>query len=130
MADLDLLLAPTNSTQAFPIGADEVPIGSDGGTVSMHARGGQSRVTTRLTLPFNVLGLPAISVPAAAGGGEALPIGIQLVAHPWQEPTLLAAALALEETTGGFREPPIATADRAAVDAEPLSRAAALGATR
>ncbi|HEY3523060.1 MAG TPA: amidase, partial [Candidatus Limnocylindrales bacterium] len=97
MADLDLLLTPTNSTQAFPIGADEVPIGIDGGMVSMHARGGQSRVTTRLTLPFNVLGLPTISIPAPAPEPDALPIGLQLVTHPWQEPTLLGAALALEE---------------------------------
>jgi len=130
MAELDLLLTPTNSTQAFPIGADEVPIGIDGGTVSMHARGGQSRLTTRLTLPFNVLGLPAISVPAGRAGDMRLPIGIQLVAHAWQEATLLGAARALEEaTTGGFREPPVATG-ATAVDAEGMATATALGATR
>ncbi|HEU4671320.1 MAG TPA: amidase [Candidatus Limnocylindrales bacterium] len=142
MADLDLLLTPTNSTQAFPIGADEVAIGTDGGNVSMRARGGQSRVTTRLTLPFNVLGLPAISIPAAppderpeagADGAAAipLPIGLQLVAHPWHEATLLEAALALEAATGaGFREPPLASVRAAAIDPDALPVAPALGATR
>jgi aspartyl-tRNA(Asn)/glutamyl-tRNA(Gln) amidotransferase subunit A len=47
------------------------------------------------TNPFNALGWPAISVPA--GVNEAgLPLAIQLVAKPWDEATLLAAARAVE----------------------------------
>lgn len=108
MHDLDLLLTPTNSTPAFPIGAEQVRIGTADQVVHLSDRGGQARLTTRLTLPFNIVGLPAISLPARelAGG---LPIGVQLVAHEWHEPMLLRAALALEgATSGGFREPPMA----------------------
>jgi aspartyl-tRNA(Asn)/glutamyl-tRNA(Gln) amidotransferase subunit A len=47
------------------------------------------------TGPFNLLGWPAISVPA--GLGEAgLPLGIQLVGKPWDEATILRAARAVE----------------------------------
>ncbi len=129
MADLDLLLLPTNSTAAFPIGTGRVAIGSGDDVVDLGARGGQSRLTTRLTLPFNVVGLPALSMPAV-DRVDGLPIGLQLVAHASAEPVLLRAALALEEaTTGGFVEPPIA--GRAAAALLPASRpVAALGATR
>jgi aspartyl-tRNA(Asn)/glutamyl-tRNA(Gln) amidotransferase subunit A len=59
----------------------------------------------RNTRPFNVWGLPAISVPCgftAAG----LPIGLQLAAKPWDEATLLQTAQAYEQsTTWKSREP-------------------------
>jgi aspartyl-tRNA(Asn)/glutamyl-tRNA(Gln) amidotransferase subunit A len=45
----------------------------------------------RLTSPFNTVGFPAISIPCgrtAAG----LPVGLQLVARPWHEATLLRVA--------------------------------------
>jgi aspartyl-tRNA(Asn)/glutamyl-tRNA(Gln) amidotransferase subunit A len=129
MIELDLLLLPTNSTPAFPIGTGRVGIGVGDDAVDLTARGGQSRLTTRLTLPFNVLGLPALSMPATARV-DGLPIGLQLVGHAWAEPLLLRAALALEEaTTAGFIEPPIA--GRAAAASLPAPRpVAALGATR
>jgi Asp-tRNA(Asn)/Glu-tRNA(Gln) amidotransferase A subunit family amidase len=49
--------------------------------------------------PFNLLGWPAITIPAgrtAAG----LPLGLQLAARPWDEATLLSAAVAAEERIG------------------------------
>lgn len=52
----------------------------------------------RNTRPFNVWGLPAISVPCgftAAG----LPIGLQLATKPWDELTLLQAAQAYEQSS-------------------------------
>ncbi|MEY2624956.1 MAG: amidase [Gammaproteobacteria bacterium] len=49
----------------------------------------------RCTAPFNYLGLPAISVPAGLDD-QGLPIGVQLVGAPFDEPTLLAAAAAHE----------------------------------
>ncbi|MEU6754704.1 amidase, partial [Spirillospora sp. NPDC046719] len=43
-----------------------------------------------LTCPWNVLGLPALSVPAGTAGG--LPVGLQLVTSPGREDLLFALA--------------------------------------
>jgi aspartyl-tRNA(Asn)/glutamyl-tRNA(Gln) amidotransferase subunit A len=52
----------------------------------------------RNTRPFNIWGIPAISVPCgfAANG---LPIGLQLAAAPWREDLLLQVAQAYEQAT-------------------------------
>ena len=50
------------------------------------------------TMPFNVAGYPAISVCAGFGAGD-LPVAIQLVGKPFQEPTLLRVADAFEKAT-------------------------------
>ena len=47
------------------------------------------------TIPFNVSGYPAISVCSGFGAGG-LPVAIQLVGKPFQEPTLLHIADAFE----------------------------------
>jgi aspartyl-tRNA(Asn)/glutamyl-tRNA(Gln) amidotransferase subunit A len=51
--------------------------------------------STQFTAPFNALGWPAISVPAALSAAG-LPLGVQLAAKPWREGALLRAARALE----------------------------------
>ncbi|NTW01002.1 MAG: amidase, partial [Oscillochloris sp.] len=50
---------------------------------------------TTFTGPFNCLGWPAISLPAGHSAAG-LPLAIQLVARPWEEATLLRAAVAIE----------------------------------
>src|SRR5271166_4245282 len=50
------------------------------------------------TMPFNVAGYPAISVCAGFGAGG-LPVAIQLVGKPFQEPTLFRVADAFEKAT-------------------------------
>jgi len=50
------------------------------------------------TMPFNVAGYPAISVCAGFGAGG-LPVAIQLVGKPFQEPTLFRTADAFEKVT-------------------------------
>src|SRR5262249_21280901 len=50
------------------------------------------------TMPFNVAGYPAISVCSGFGEGG-LPVAIQLVAKPFQEPTLFQVADAFEKAT-------------------------------
>ena len=50
------------------------------------------------TMPFNVAGYPAISVCAGFGEGG-LPVAIQLVGKPFQEPTLFRVADAFEKAT-------------------------------
>lgn len=52
--------------------------------------------TTPNTGPFNLLGWPAISMPCGSDAAG-LPVGLQLVGRPWNEATVLRAALALEE---------------------------------
>jgi aspartyl-tRNA(Asn)/glutamyl-tRNA(Gln) amidotransferase subunit A len=52
----------------------------------------------RNTRPFNVWGIPAISVPCGFTK-EGLPIGVQLAAAPWQEHVVLQAAQAYEQAT-------------------------------
>jgi aspartyl-tRNA(Asn)/glutamyl-tRNA(Gln) amidotransferase subunit A len=50
------------------------------------------------TIPFNVAGYPAISICSGYGEGG-LPVAIQLVAKPFQEPTLFRVADAFEKAT-------------------------------
>lgn len=52
----------------------------------------------RNTRPFNVWGIPAISLPCGFTG-DGLPIGLQLAAAPWREDLLLQAAHAYEQAT-------------------------------
>jgi len=51
--------------------------------------------STRFMNSFNILGWPAISIPMGKDK-DALPLGIQLVAKPWQEELLLRAAQTIE----------------------------------
>jgi aspartyl-tRNA(Asn)/glutamyl-tRNA(Gln) amidotransferase subunit A len=50
------------------------------------------------TMPFNVAGYPAISICAGFGQGG-LPVAIQLVGKPFQEPALFRVADAFEKAT-------------------------------
>jgi aspartyl-tRNA(Asn)/glutamyl-tRNA(Gln) amidotransferase subunit A len=67
---VDLLLTPTTPLRATPIGAAHVEV--DGTAVEVRA------ALLSLTLPFSLLGLPAVSVPAP--GVPGLPAGVQVVA--------------------------------------------------
>lgn len=52
----------------------------------------------RNTLLFNVLGLPALSLPCGFDG-EGMPVGLQLVGQPFAEDSLLAMAHSYEQST-------------------------------
>jgi aspartyl-tRNA(Asn)/glutamyl-tRNA(Gln) amidotransferase subunit A len=66
----------------------------------------QARSLTRFTAPFNLTGLPAVSIPCGFSQ-EGLPIGLQLVAGAWKEARLLQAARAFERENGwNLRQPP------------------------
>jgi amidase len=54
----------------------------------------------------NLTGWPA-AVVRAGTSDEGLPIGVQLIAHPWREDVALAAAKVVEAATGGWLPPPI-----------------------
>jgi aspartyl-tRNA(Asn)/glutamyl-tRNA(Gln) amidotransferase subunit A len=59
----------------------------------------------RNTRPFNVWGIPAISVPCGFTK-EGLPIGVQLAAAQWQEQVALQAAQAYEQATDWHKKMP------------------------
>jgi aspartyl-tRNA(Asn)/glutamyl-tRNA(Gln) amidotransferase subunit A len=62
---------------------------------------------SRLTRPWNGLGLPALSVPCGFSDGG-LPIGLQLVGRPFDERTVLRAGHTYEQASGWWqRRPPL-----------------------
>jgi aspartyl-tRNA(Asn)/glutamyl-tRNA(Gln) amidotransferase subunit A len=62
-------------------------------------------VSIRNTSPFDVLGLPAISVPCGFTT-SGLPIGLQIVGAPFAESTVMALAHAYEDATEWHRRSP------------------------
>jgi aspartyl-tRNA(Asn)/glutamyl-tRNA(Gln) amidotransferase subunit A len=88
---VDLLVTPTTPVPALPIDAIQ-----QGGPDAYAAA---ARTLTQCTGPFNLAGVPALSLPCGftvAG----LPIGLQLVGPPLSEAMLLAVAHAYEEASG------------------------------
>jgi len=55
---------------------------------------------------FNLLGMPAAALPVTKSS-EGLPIGVQIVARPWEEERVLAVAEILEFERGAWQEPPL-----------------------
>ncbi len=84
---VDLLVTPTTMRTASLIGEEEVEV--DGFKMST---GG---AFAQLTMPFNIAGVPAISVPCGFDG-EGLPIGLQIAGGPFEEAKVLRAARAFE----------------------------------
>jgi amidase len=61
---------------------------------------------TAYTTPHSLSGWPAATV-ACGASADRLPIGVQVVAHPWRDDVALAAALELERALGGWWPPPL-----------------------
>jgi amidase len=83
LTDADLILTPVAPHAAVPPGAE---------------------ISWRYTTPHSLTGWPCAVVRAGSSGP--LPIGVQVVAGPWQDHVALAAAGAIERALGGWRPPP------------------------
>jgi AtzE family amidohydrolase len=87
---VDVVLAPTTPCPAPKIGQETMTLA--GVTVPTRPSLGL------YTQPLSFIGLPVISVPVAEAGPPPLPLplGVQLVAAPWNEAALFRVAAALE----------------------------------
>ncbi|MGD0660671.1 MAG: amidase [Syntrophorhabdales bacterium] len=97
MHGLDALLLPTTPAPAPRI--DEDP--------EMELNGSMKSVfltNIRNCLPLSIVGYPAISVPAGYSKAG-LPIGLQIVARPWEEARLFSMAYGFEQATKCRRAP-------------------------
>ena len=94
-ADYDVLLSPTSPCVAFRFGERSDPM-------TMY------RCDT-CTIPSNLSGDPAMSVPFGTGEGG-LPVGVQVMAPALGEETMLAVAAALERAAPPLPAAPLAAA--------------------
>ena len=85
------MLAPTAPSAAFAIGEN-----SDD-PIAMY-------LNDVFTVPANLAGLPAISVPAGLSG-DGLPLGLQIIGRAFDEETVLRVAAVLE-SAAQFRHLP------------------------
>ncbi len=89
----DILLSPTSPTVAFPIGerVDD--------PLAMY-------MADLCTIPANLAGIPAISLPC--GFSEGLPVGLQIMGPAFSEELLLKVAFAYEQHTDHHtKRPPL-----------------------
>ena len=93
----DIFLCPTVPMPAFPHGQNEFHI--EGRTLA-------GRHTLRITLPWDLTGSPAVSVPFGFSS-DGLPIGVQVVGRHFDELTLLQVARGLEASRPQTQHPPL-----------------------
>jgi aspartyl-tRNA(Asn)/glutamyl-tRNA(Gln) amidotransferase subunit A len=86
-ANFDVLLSPTAPTTAFAFGA------KTDNPLAMY-------LSDVCTIPSNLAGHPAMSVPFGAGD-DGLPVGVQVMANALQEPLMFRVAAAIERAAGG-----------------------------
>ncbi|MGQ9546670.1 MAG: Asp-tRNA(Asn)/Glu-tRNA(Gln) amidotransferase subunit GatA [Dehalococcoidia bacterium] len=87
----DALVTPTSPIVAFKLGEKlEDPM--------------QMYLSDVCTLPVNIAGIPAISIPAGFANG--LPLGMQIMGKPFSEELLLRIAFAYEQATDWHKRKP------------------------
>jgi aspartyl-tRNA(Asn)/glutamyl-tRNA(Gln) amidotransferase subunit A len=74
-------------------------------TIAGHDAVEQAARLTRFTAPFNLTGLPAISLPCGFTS-DGLPVGLQIVSRAWADAKVLNAAYAYERATEWHKQRP------------------------
>ena len=74
-------------------------------TIEGHDAVEQAGRLTRFTAPFNLAGLPALSVPCGFTN-EGLPIGLQIISRAWGESKVLNIGHAFEQATEWHKRVP------------------------
>lgn len=93
LKDYDLIMGPSTTTPAFKIGEKvDDPL-------AMY-------MNDILTIPANLAGLPAASVPAGLADG--MPVGLQIIGKPFAEQDVFNAAYALQEENKFYEQIPTA----------------------
>ena len=91
LADYDVIIGPTAPTAAFKIGEKvDDPL-------TMYAN-------DILTIPINLAGVPAISIPCGFENG--LPLGLQIIGNYFDESTIYRVAHAYEQATEFHKQTP------------------------
>ena len=98
LTGLDGLLAPT--VPATAAHADTLTVELGGRTI------GAMNAYVRLSLPANLSGLPALSVPCGFSS-ENLPVGLQIIGRPFDEATVLRIGRAYEAATDWHKRRPL-----------------------
>ncbi len=87
----DIILGPTTTSTAFPIGTESKdPV--------------QMYMNDLLTIPVNLAGLPGMSINA--GFSDGLPVGLQIIAKPFDESVIYKSAYAFEQETKLYKKHP------------------------
>jgi aspartyl-tRNA(Asn)/glutamyl-tRNA(Gln) amidotransferase subunit A len=90
----DVLITPTSPTTAFMLGEKSAD------PLEMY-------LSDIYTIPVNLAGNCAISVPSGLGADTGLPIGLQIIGDHFAEPTVLRAAAAFEREVSFDPRPPL-----------------------
>ncbi|WP_409288277.1 amidase [Peribacillus sp. SCS-37] len=92
LKQVDVLICPT-----VPYPATEKDPSFEDGNIDISQR----------TIPFNMSGHPALSLSAGNTGSENLPVGLQLIGRYFDEETIYRVGDAFQQSTGGYKQPPI-----------------------
>jgi aspartyl-tRNA(Asn)/glutamyl-tRNA(Gln) amidotransferase subunit A len=87
----DVLISPTAPTTAFKIGEKSAD------PLSMY-------LSDIATIPINLAGLPAVSLPC--GFNDKLPVGLQIIGQTFAEEIILRTAFTFEQNTDWHKQKP------------------------
>ncbi len=91
-SEVDLIACPTSPTTAFKVGE------RTGDPMAMY-------LSDVYTVPVNLAGNAAISIPCGLSPDDGLPVGLQLIARSLDEKTMFRAAYAFEQDLGFATDP-------------------------
>ncbi len=97
MAGVDVVITPATAVPATKLGESVVTI--DGEEEELF------RILARISSPFDMTGLPALALPCGLTK-RGLPVGLQIVGHPFAEDVVLQVGHAFEQATDWSKRRP------------------------